>query len=124
MCLHPQSAGRRFLLRPLLLGVGSLTPACFHRALDDATYATLTSLVLFNNVEVVSALQQDDRFLPELFLRLERHAPDEPEWRDLVAFLQEFCNLSRHLQPGARQQLFGKLVQLNLYDVRSLARQL
>eukprot|EP00798_Chlamydomonas_sp_ICE-L_P014230 gene14230-20202_t len=87
------------------------------RALDDATYATLTSLGLYNNVEVVSALYLDAHFLPELFSRLEKYAPEDNEWKDLVAFLQEFCTLSRHLQQSTRQQLFNKLVQLNLFDV-------
>eukprot|EP00798_Chlamydomonas_sp_ICE-L_P024204 gene24204-9802_t len=87
------------------------------RALDDATYATLTSLVLFNNVEVVSTLYLDAHFLPELFLRLEKYTPADEEWRDLVAFLQEFCTLCRHLPQSTRQMLFNKLVQLNLYDV-------
>lgn len=37
---------------------------------------------------MVTALTSDAHFLPELFLRLEKHTPDDLEWRDLVAFLQ------------------------------------
>lgn len=58
------------------------------RCLDDATYATLTSLTLFNNVDVLSALQSDPRFLPRLFGALKEARPSEPAWADLVAFLQ------------------------------------
>lgn len=58
------------------------------RCLDDATYATLTSLTLFNNVDVLSALQADARFLPRLFSALRDAAADSEEWGDLVAFLQ------------------------------------
>lgn len=58
------------------------------RCLDDATYATLTSLMLFNNVDVLSALQADPRFLPRLFGALKDARPEAPEWGDLVAFLQ------------------------------------
>ena len=75
------------------------------RVLDDATYATLSSLALFNNVEVVTALLHDPAFLPELFLRLEKHTSDDPCWHDLVAFLAELCSLARHLQQTSRQQL-------------------
>lgn len=39
-------------------------------------------------LQVVTALTSDAHFLPELFLRLEKHTPDDLEWRDLVAFLQ------------------------------------
>jgi protein phosphatase-4 regulatory subunit 3 len=34
------------------------------RSLDDATYGTLSSLMLFNNVDVVLGLYQDQKFLP------------------------------------------------------------
>ncbi|KAG1672117.1 hypothetical protein FOA52_001704 [Chlamydomonas sp. UWO 241] len=87
------------------------------RSLDDATYTTLSSLALFNNVEVVTALQANAKFLPELFLRLEKHTPDDAEWKDLVAFLQEFASLARHLQQSQRQALFSRLVTLGLFDV-------
>jgi len=36
------------------------------RSLDDATYATLSSLMLFNNVDVVLGLYQDTNFLPRV----------------------------------------------------------
>ena len=58
------------------------------RSLDDATYATLSSLALFNNVEVVGALAGDPDFLRSLFLALEGASPGDGEWADLVAFLQ------------------------------------
>lgn len=37
-----------------------------HCSLDDATYATLSSLMLFNNVDVVLGLYQDAAFLPRV----------------------------------------------------------
>jgi len=64
------------------------TPGAPCRALDDATYATLSSLALFNNVEVVTALAADPSFLSQLFLALEAASSSDPEWGDLVAFLQ------------------------------------
>ena len=41
--------------------------------------------------------QADAQFLPELFLRLAKHTPDDAEWRDLVAFLQVRGALSRSI---------------------------
>lgn len=88
------------------------------RSLDDATYATLSSLALFNNMEVVSSLMADAGFLPQLFGRLQAADSSDPQaWHDLVAFLQEFCGLARHLQQQPRNELFGKLVQLGVFDV-------
>ena len=38
-------------------------------------------------------------------------------WTDLVKFLQELCGLARHLQPNARAELLGQLVNLGLFEV-------
>ncbi|KAG2493475.1 hypothetical protein HYH03_008292 [Edaphochlamys debaryana] len=87
------------------------------RSLDDATYATLSSLALFNNMEVVGALMADAAFLPQLFQRLQQTDPSDSQWHDLVAFLQEFCSLARHLQQQQRAGLFNRLIQLGLFEV-------
>ena len=87
------------------------------RSLDDATYATLASLMLFNNVDVVLSLFNDATFLPQLFSRLKQQAPGDPEWHDLVAFLQEFCSLAKQLQLQQRQGLWNKMAQLGMYEV-------
>ncbi len=38
--------------------------------LDDSTFATLSSLMLFNSVDILQGLLKDPRFFPELFRRL------------------------------------------------------
>ncbi|CAL8462717.1 g2250 [Coccomyxa elongata] len=87
------------------------------RVLDDATFATFSSLILFNNVEVVMALHNDARFLPDLFERLKVTGPGDEGWPDQVAFLQELTGLAKHLQQGHRQQLLSKLASLGLFEV-------
>jgi len=91
------------------------------RALDDATFATLSSLILFNNVEVLMALQADARFLPALFGSLRGAPPTAPGFADRLAFLQELAGLAKHLQAGARGALFGKLAGLGLFGVAGAA---
>jgi protein phosphatase-4 regulatory subunit 3 len=68
--------------------IGYLKDVILARVLDDATFNTLSSLMLFNNVEVALALLSDLTFFQELFTRLHAHEPSKPEWQDLVAFLQ------------------------------------
>lgn len=68
--------------------IGYLKDVILARVLDDATFNTLSSLMLFNNVEVALALQSDPAFFRELFARLRAHDPTTPEWADLIAFLQ------------------------------------
>ncbi|XP_024373629.1 uncharacterized protein [Physcomitrium patens] len=97
--------------------IGYIKDVILPRVLDDATYATINSIMLFNNVSVVTALHNDPAFLSELFARL--RVPETPERnrRDLVIFVQEFCNLSKHLQPVMRGQLFSTLVKEGLFDI-------
>ena len=91
------------------------------RVLDDTTFATLSSLILFNNVEVLMALQADARFLPELFAALRRAGPADAAFADRLAFLQELTGLAKHLQVGARVQLLAKLAGLGLFEAAGAA---
>ncbi len=97
--------------------IGYLKDVILPRVLDDATFGTLTSIMLFNNVEVVLALQNDPTFLKELFARLHNTPRTNPDWDDLVGFLQELCSLAKHLQIQQRGSLFAALVQHGLFYV-------
>ena len=63
----------------------------------------------------------DARFLPDLFSRLKASGPADEGWEDQVAFLQELCGLAKHLQPGNRAQLLGRLAHLGLFEARHRA---
>lgn len=86
--------------------IGYIKDIILPRALDDQTFATMNSIILFNNVSVVSALQNDLAFLSELFSRLRSLETSKKNRRDLVFFVQELCNLKKHPQPAVRSQLF------------------
>lgn len=93
--LLPAQCNQHLEVRPALCPCSTVSEAECHtcRVLDDATFATLSSLMLFNNVEVLMALTKDPRFFPELFRRL-GSGPDsggarpDASWVDLVSFLQ------------------------------------
>lgn len=72
------------------------------------------------HAQVVMALQNDARFLPDLFERLKATGPGDEGWPDQVAFLQELTGLAKHLQQGHRQQLLSKLASLGLFEARGL----
>jgi protein phosphatase-4 regulatory subunit 3 len=96
--------------------MGYVKDAVIPHALDDAAFATLSSLQLFAAVEAAAALAADPAFLPELLARLRAAEPGSEAWRDLVAFTQELTALARHLQPAARRALLGRLAELGLYE--------
>uniref|UniRef100_A0A7I4D3Y0 Serine/threonine-protein phosphatase 4 regulatory subunit 3-like central domain-containing protein n=1 Tax=Physcomitrium patens TaxID=3218 RepID=A0A7I4D3Y0_PHYPA len=97
--------------------IGYIKDIILPRALDDQTFATMNSIILFNNVSVVSALQNDLAFLSELFSRLRSLETSKKNRRDLVFFVQELCNLKKHPQPAVRSQLFSALVKEGLLDI-------
>ncbi|CAI5463518.1 unnamed protein product [Closterium sp. Yama58-4] len=97
--------------------LGYIKDVILPRVLDDQTYGTFNSLILFNNVEVVSTLQGDKPFLTDLFSQLRSKDPSSPAFRDLVRFLQEFCSLHKHLQITQRNQSFSALIGLGLFEI-------
>ncbi|CAI5514261.1 unnamed protein product [Closterium sp. Naga37s-1] len=97
--------------------LGYVKDVILPRVLDDQTYGTFNSLILFNNVEVVSTLQGDKPFLSDLFSQLRSKDPSSPAFRDLVRFLQEFCSLHKHLQITQRNQSFSALIGLGLFEI-------
>ncbi|CAM6107221.1 unnamed protein product [Calypogeia fissa] len=97
--------------------IGFIKDVILPRVLDDQTFATFNSIMLFNNVAVVSALQNNNAFISELFSKLWSPNTTERGRKDLILFVQEFCNLSKHLQPGLRNQLLGSLVNEGLFDI-------
>lgn len=58
----------------------------------------------------------------QLFDALKSHQPGDSDWDDLVAFLQEFCSLAKHLQLIQRQNLWNKMTQLGMFDVSGKGR--
>ena len=83
--------------------IGYLKDVILPRVLDDATFGTLTSIMLFNNVEVVLALQQDPAFLKELFNRLKSTPRADLGMDDLVGFLPgAVLAFAKHLQVQQR----------------------
>jgi len=97
--------------------LGYVKDTVLAKHLDDHSFGTISSIMLFNNVEVLSALIQDKDFYPALFSRFKTVAQDSEEWRDLVAFLQELCSMSKQLQNRERQEMVQLLTQHGLFDV-------
>lgn len=85
--------------------------------LDNPTFASINSMILANNVAVVSALQEDTSFLKKLFAELRSPDLSGQAKKDLVHLLQEFCSLSKSLQLSHRMQLFSSLVREGLFDI-------
>lgn len=86
------------------------TPSVF----EDNMLSTLSSFIFFNKVEIVSLVQEDEKFLTELFSMLSNVNTSDVKRRDLVLFLKEFCNYSQNLQPQAKETFYKTLTNLGI----------
>uniref|UniRef100_A0A8C5IU37 P4R3B phosphatase n=1 Tax=Junco hyemalis TaxID=40217 RepID=A0A8C5IU37_JUNHY len=86
------------------------TPSVF----EENFLSTLTSFIFFNKVEIVSMLQEDEKFLSEVFAQLTDEATDDDKRCELVNFFKEFCAFSQTLQPQNRDAFFKTLAKLGI----------
>ncbi|XP_066552600.1 serine/threonine-protein phosphatase 4 regulatory subunit 3B isoform X2 [Amia ocellicauda] len=86
------------------------TPSVF----EENFLSTLTSFIFFNKVEIVSMLQEDEKFLSEVFAQLTDEATEDGKRRELVNFFKEFCAFSQTLQPQNRDAFFKTLANLGI----------
>nr|CAG4647692.1 EOG090X01QS [Moina brachiata]SVE92863.1 EOG090X01QS [Moina brachiata] len=86
------------------------TPSVF----EENMLSTLSSFIFFNKVEIVSLIQDDEKFLNELFTHLTDETMEMGKRRDLVLFLKEFCTFSQTLQPQSRETFFKTLASLGI----------
>ncbi|GJZ63973.1 serine/threonine-protein phosphatase 4 regulatory subunit 3-like protein isoform X4 [Tanacetum coccineum] len=97
--------------------IGYLKDVVLLRVLDDATVASLNSMIHSNNGMVVTLLKDDSTFIKELFARLKSPITSPESKRNLVFFLQEFCSLSKSLQMVQQLRLFRDLVNEGIFGI-------
>ncbi|KAK2149303.1 hypothetical protein LSH36_455g01017 [Paralvinella palmiformis] len=86
------------------------TPSVF----EENMLSTLTSFVFFNKVEIVSMIQEDEKFLPSLFEVLTSDETDDEKRKDCILFLKEFCTFSQTLQAHNRDAFFKILSHMGI----------
>lgn len=86
------------------------TPSVF----EENMLSTLSSFIFFNKVEIVSLIQEDEKFLRTLFAQITDNTTEHSKRRDLVLFLKEFCTFSQTLQPQNRDNFFKALSSLGV----------
>ncbi|XP_043930649.1 serine/threonine-protein phosphatase 4 regulatory subunit 3A [Protopterus annectens] len=86
------------------------TPSVF----EENMLSTLHSFIFFNKVEIVGMLQEDEKFLTDLFAQLTDEATEDEKRQELVNFLKEFCAFSQTLQPQNRDAFFKTLSNMGI----------
>ncbi|GAU37451.1 hypothetical protein TSUD_206870 [Trifolium subterraneum] len=99
--------------------VGYLKDIVLARVLDDATCATINSIIHANNAFVIAMLKDDNTFIQELFARLKSPTTSQESKKNLVHFLYEFCSVSKSLQMVQQLRLFRDLMNEGIFDIVS-----
>ncbi|XP_042902313.1 serine/threonine-protein phosphatase 4 regulatory subunit 3A isoform X1 [Parasteatoda tepidariorum] len=86
------------------------TPSVF----EENMLSTLSSFIFFNKVEIVTMIQEDSKFLTELFAQLTDESTDDQKRKELILFLKEYCMFSQTLQPQSRESFFKTLSSLGV----------
>lgn len=87
------------------------------RFLEDSTLTTLNSLIYFSNVDIVSGVMDDDKFLDNMFHLINSENPPSDELKNTFLFLQELNSLAKNLQPNRKSGFFKILISKGLLDV-------
>ncbi|XP_017001328.2 serine/threonine-protein phosphatase 4 regulatory subunit 3 isoform X1 [Drosophila takahashii] len=93
------------------------TPSVF---VEDNMLNTLSSFIFFNKVEIVTMIQDDERFLLDVFAVLTDPATIDSKRRDTVLFLKEFCNFAQNLQPQGKDSFYKTLTCLGILQALEL----
>ena len=68
-------------------------------------------------------LQEDEKFLTELFTQLTDNKLEEVRRKELVLFLKEFCTFAQALQPPGRESFFKTLNNLGILQALEITLQ-
>ncbi|XP_001628838.2 serine/threonine-protein phosphatase 4 regulatory subunit 3A isoform X1 [Nematostella vectensis] len=73
---------------------------------EENMLASLHSYIFFNKIEIVTHLQEDDKFLRDLFMELNDDETSEERRMKLVAFLKELVHFASQLQVHHKDEFF------------------
>lgn len=81
---------------------------------EDAMLNSLSSFIFFNKCEIVTLIQEDEKYLDDLFALLSGVNTPLDKRRDAVLFLKEFCSYAQLLQPHAKEAFYKSLISLGI----------
>lgn len=90
------------------------------RVLDDPTFGILNGFVFFNQVDIISHIQNNDVFLNELFAGFKEAVVEErldERKRDVVLFLHQLMIMGKGIQVPSRLALYRNLMERGLLFV-------
>lgn len=91
---------------------------------EETMLNSLSSFIFFNKVEIVTMIQDDEKYLDDLFALLSDINTPLDKRRDSVLFLKEFCSYAQLLQPHAKESFYKSLVNLGILPALEIILQI
>lgn len=86
-----------------------LKDVVFARIVEDAHFSVLSSIIMFNQAEILSNIGSNQDILEQLSFMLKSNGGNESERVLALKFVQDFCNISKNVQMVKRQNFFRQL---------------
>jgi len=86
------------------------------RFLDDASSATINSMIFFNELDILTYIQNDDAFQVKIFEELGNSEDGSEKRRQILGLLQDILTLSKNITSGNRIELFRNLKAHGLFE--------
>jgi len=86
------------------------------RFLDDASSATINSMIFFNELDILTYIQNDDTFQLKIFEELGASEEGSEKRRQILSLLQDILTLSKNITSGNRIELFRNLKAHGLFE--------
>lgn len=84
------------------------------RLLDDSTFSVFTSMIYFNQMSIVIALQNSQEYMSSLFRLFKEQSPLEKR-RDAVKFVHQISLATKGFQSQQKKLTFTKLIAHGLF---------
>ena len=91
------------------------------RILDDPTFSVLNSLIFFYQVDIVTHIQRDAKYIKDLFTIVNDRNTAAAQRKDAICFIQQCCAIAKNLQAPARTDLYQSFIGNGLLNVIVLA---
>ena len=88
------------------------TPSLF----EENMMSALNSIILFNKTEIINMIQEDTKFLKEMFEELSSVSTHDSKFQQLVFLLKEMCMFSLALENEDQTKLFLKFEPIWVYE--------
>ncbi|RKP09121.1 component of IIS longevity pathway SMK-1-domain-containing protein [Thamnocephalis sphaerospora] len=86
------------------------------RSLDDITSAMLSSIIMFNNVDILTYFQSKPESLRDMIDLVKKRSKSKHQRVNALRSLQSLCMIAKSTQTTTRDELYRSLAQNGLFD--------